>query len=104
MFTNSPGLEIHDLLQNFCLSSLFRAVENLMLMLPCSLTFEGQWVRVLGLTSLFRHMGILSESGTLQFSLWPHFSMGIIPVGIWCQNDAVSTSMRRNHVASRDRR
>ena len=22
------------------------------------------------------------------------------PVGIWCQNDVVSTSMRRNHVAS----
>ena len=22
------------------------------------------------------------------------------PVGIWCQNDAVSTSMRRNHVAT----
>ena len=23
-----------------------------------------------------------------------------IPVGIWCQNDVVSTSMRRDHVAS----
>ena len=24
----------------------------------------------------------------------------VIPVGIWCQNDVVSTSMRRDHVAS----
>ena len=27
-------------------------------------------------------------------------SQRIFPAGIWCQNDVVSTSMRRNHVAS----
>ena len=29
-----------------------------------------------------------------------HADCSINPVGIWCQNDVVSTSMRRNHVAS----
>ena len=28
------------------------------------------------------------------------FDHGLYPVGIWCQNDVVLTSMRRNHVAS----
>ena len=26
--------------------------------------------------------------------------LGVFPVGIWCLNDVVSTSMRRDHVAS----
>ena len=29
-----------------------------------------------------------------------HFQPKVFPLGIWCQNDVVSTSMRRNHVAS----
>ena len=28
------------------------------------------------------------------------YFMKLCPVGIWCQNDVVSTSMRRDHVAS----
>ena len=49
--------------------------------------------------SLSNQLFSLAEIGLLLI-LVPLSIYRTIPAGIWCQNDVVSTSMRRNHVAS----
>ena len=36
----------------------------------------------------------------MSFQVLMALDHGSIPVGMWCQNDVVSTSMRRHHVVS----
>ena len=53
---------------------------------------------------LFNICGKLAWEETASCLLFHYFDVyyvhNVYPVGIWCQNDVVSMSMRRNHVAS----
>ena len=47
-----------------------------------------------------RSVGICKHLRLLRFQYASSASSNTLPVGIWCPNDVVSTSMRRDHVAS----
>ena len=56
-----------------------------------SIAFNNQQLRISG-------WGVGCWGGNNVEILLCQFSIKYVPLGIWCQNDVVSTSMRRNHV------
>ena len=53
-------------------------------------------------SKIFKHRAIRISVISIQRHLLGTTSLAEVnvPVGIWCKNDVVSTSIRRNHVAS----